>query len=63
MGSPNTARPGGSLWTRLVDAFHGRDTPAPTPPAVPWNSLEWRVDPEYRSERWSKVPASASGAM
>ncbi|MFI8984649.1 hypothetical protein ACIG63_06090 [Streptomyces antimycoticus] len=45
VGSPNTARPRGSLWTRLVDAFHGRDAAAPTPSAAP-NSLERRDDPD-----------------
>ncbi|MFF3275960.1 hypothetical protein ACFYWU_34230 [Streptomyces chrestomyceticus] len=50
MDSANTARPRGSLWARLVDAFHGRDTAAPSPPAVPFGSLEWRVDPD--TETW-----------
>ncbi|WP_392895755.1 hypothetical protein [Streptomyces sp. LN699] len=47
MGSSKRTRPGGSLWERLVNAFHGRDAQAPAAQtAVPWNSLEWRVDPE-----------------
>ncbi|WP_331736673.1 hypothetical protein OG426_55140 (plasmid) [Streptomyces canus] len=57
MGSANTARPRGSLWARLVDAFHGRDTAAP---AVPPNSLEWRVDPDTETW-WYKPPGAPAG--
>ncbi|MFJ4343247.1 hypothetical protein [Streptomyces sp. NPDC088915] len=65
MGSPDTARPRGSLWARLVDAFHGRDTAAPAPPAVPpavpFNSLEWRVDPD--TETWWHLPPPSPAGM
>ncbi|MFE3995002.1 hypothetical protein ACFXPW_25395 [Streptomyces goshikiensis] len=62
MGSSNRTTHGGSLWERLVDAFHGRDAQAPpaAPAAVPWNSLEWRVDPE--TETWChKLPGDPAG--
>ncbi|MEV8057149.1 hypothetical protein AB0P37_11620 [Streptomyces antimycoticus] len=59
MGSPNTARPRGSLWARLVDAFHGRDTLAPAVPAAPRN--RWRVDPD--TETWWHLPPNAPAGM
>lgn len=59
MGSPSTARPRG-LWTRLVDAFHGRDAAAPAPSVAP-NSLEWRVDPD--TETWWHVPPGTPAGM
>ncbi|CAM5671471.1 hypothetical protein [Streptomyces mordarskii] len=61
MGSPNAERPRGSLWARLVDAFHGRDTLAPAVPAVPRNSLEWRVDPD--TETWWHLPPNVPAGM
>ncbi|TLQ38958.1 hypothetical protein [Streptomyces marianii] len=60
MGSPNKARPGGSLWARLVDAFHGRDTAAKAPDIRP-NSLEWRVDPD--TETWWHIPPGSPAGM
>ncbi|AWW35372.1 hypothetical protein DN051_40260 [Streptomyces cadmiisoli] len=60
MGSPNPARPRVSLWTRMVDAFHGRDTAAPAPSVAP-NSLEWRVDPD--TETWWHVPPGGPAGM
>jgi hypothetical protein len=59
MGSPHTTRPGGSLWSRLVAAFHGRDAAAPAPSFAP-NSLEWRVDPDTETW-WYQPPASPAG--
>jgi hypothetical protein len=43
------------LWARLADAFHGRDTTAAAVPAVPFNSLEWRVDPDTETW-WHQLP-------
>jgi len=57
MGSPNTARPHGSLWGRLVDAFLGRGTVAS---AITPNSLKWRVDPDTESW-WYQPPVSPAG--
>ncbi|MET9347690.1 hypothetical protein [Streptomyces termitum] len=57
MGAPNTARPRGSLWSRLVDVFHGRDTAV----AAPFNSLEWKADPA--TETWYHLPPSAPAGM
>ncbi|MFD9033274.1 hypothetical protein ACFVZW_19295 [Streptomyces sp. NPDC059567] len=61
MGSSNTARPRDSLWDRLVDAFHGRGTAAPAPPAVSFNSLEWKVDPA--TETWCHLPPTIPAGM
>ncbi|MFY0516140.1 hypothetical protein ACOMD4_38005 [Streptomyces anulatus] len=61
MDSANTARRRGPLWARLVDAFHGRDTDAPAPPAVPFNSLEWTVDPA--TETWSHLLPNTPAGM
>ncbi|MGW1037842.1 hypothetical protein ACWD4Z_37360 [Streptomyces antibioticus] len=51
--------PRGSLWQRLADAFHGRDTAPPARLKPPFNSLEWKVDPanETWHHRAPKTPA------
>ncbi|MDQ8707571.1 hypothetical protein RCO28_34635 [Streptomyces sp. LHD-70] len=61
MGDSNTARPGGSLWARLVDAFHGRDAAAPSASPVAPNSLEWKVDPD--TETWWHLPPGGPAGM
>ncbi|MFZ3573904.1 hypothetical protein ACOKM5_43040 [Streptomyces sp. BH097] len=51
------ARTRRSWWGRLADTLRGRDTAAPAASAVPFNSPEWKVDPD--TEDWCYLPPSS----